>query len=84
METTDCEKLKQGRDDAYTQLVLVKIEAKDFSARKGFLGIFGSGKKTQENPGELAEKEKDIQERLAAAQKRYEDAKRAYEESCKK
>ena len=40
MGNVDCEKLKQNRDDAYTQLVLVQIESKDNSAKKGILGIF--------------------------------------------
>ncbi len=48
MTSVDCERLKQIRDDAYTQLVLVQIEAKDQSTRKGFLGIFKSSEKKAE------------------------------------
>ena len=48
MGEIDCEHLKQIRDDAYTQLVLVQIEAKDQSARKGFLGIFSKPQKSDD------------------------------------
>ena len=85
MTTTDCEKLKQNRDDAYTQLVLVQIEAKENSSKKGIFGLF---KKPKEGASpekmEPSAEELDLNKRLAAAQKKYEDAKKIYEKNCKK
>jgi hypothetical protein len=84
MTSVDCEKLKQLRDDAYTQVVLVQIEAKDQSARKGFLGIFKSSEKDAKTKGESSSAEdQDIQARLEAANKKYQDAKENYEKNCK-
>ena len=84
MGNPDCEKLKQNRDDAYTQLVLVQIEAKDNSAKNGILGFFKKSPRSKDEKPEQIEKENDIQDRLEAAQKKYEEAKRIFEENCKK
>jgi len=84
MGNPDCEKLKQNRDDAYTQLVLVQIEAKDNSAKNGILGFFKKSPSSKDEKPEQIEKENDIQDRLEAAQKKYEEAKRIFEENCKK
>lgn len=84
MGNVDCEKLKQNRDDAYTQLVLVQIESKDNSAKKGILGFFN--KKPDTSPTENLEptaEAKDIQDRLEKAKSKYEEAKRIYDENCK-
>jgi hypothetical protein len=84
MVAADCEKLKQLRDDAYTQLVMVQIEAKENSAKKGIFGMFsGSGKSKDANADPVTPAEQDIQDRLAAAKKKYEEAKLNYEKSCK-
>lgn len=84
MGNVDCEKLKQNRDDAYTQLVLVQIESKDNSAKKGILGFFNKKPDTSqaENMEPTAEA-KDIQDRLEKAKSKYEEAKHIYEENCK-
>jgi len=84
MGNPDCEKLKQNRDDAYTQLVLVQIEAKDNSTKNGILGFFKKSPNSTAAKPERTEDQKDIQDRLEAAQKKYEEAKRIYEENCKK
>ncbi len=85
MSEIDCERLKQIRDDAYTQLVLVQIEAKDQSARKGFLGIFKKPQSSDDSEEiNQTPEQKDIQIRLEAAKKKYEEAKENYEKNCKK
>lgn len=84
MEQIDCEKLKQNRDDAYTQLVLVQIESKESSAKKGIFGFFNKDSKPDETASEIKPEDKDIQERLVAAQNKYNEAKRIYEENCGK
>lgn len=85
MGNADCEKLKQNRDDAYTQLVLVQIELKDNSAKKGILGFFNKKPDTsQAESMEPTAATKDIQERLEKAKRKYEEAKNIYEENCKR
>ncbi len=84
MSDIDCEKLKQIRDDAYTQLVLVQIEAKDQSARKGFLGLFGKSKSSEDpKDAALSPEQQEIQTRLEAAKIKYEEAKKNFEQNCK-
>ena len=85
MSEIDCEKLKQIRDDAYTQLVLVQIEAKDQSARKGFLGFFNKPKSPEDSKdAPLTPEQQEIQTRLEAAKIKYEEAKKNYEQNCMK
>ena len=77
MSEIDCEKLKQIRDDAYTQLVLVQIEAKDQSARKGFLGFFNKPKSPEDSKDvTLSPEQQEIQARLETAKIKYEEAKK--------
>jgi hypothetical protein len=84
MGNVDCEKLKQNRDDAYTQLVLVQIESKDNAAKKGILGLFNKKSDTsQTDNNEPTTEGKEIQDRLEKAKSKYEEAKRIYEENCK-
>jgi hypothetical protein len=84
MNTVDCEKLKQLRDDAYTQLVMVQIEAKENSAKKGIFGVFsGKGKSDDAETNPPSTADQDIEGRLAAAKKKYDEAKQNYENNCK-
>jgi len=85
MSEIDCEKLKQIRDDAYTQLVLVQIEAKDQSARKGFFGFFNKPKSLEDlKDAPLTPEQQEIQTRLESAKIKYEEAKKNYELNCMK
>jgi hypothetical protein len=84
MEKIDCEKLKQNRDDALTQLVMVQIEAKENTAKKGVFGFFSKAPQAEATEAEITPERQEILDRLAAAQKKYDEAKKIYEENCKK
>jgi hypothetical protein len=84
MSTVDCEKLKQLRDDSYTQLVMVQIEAKENSAKKGIFGMFsGKAKSDDAKTDPQSPADQDIEDRLAAAKKKYDEARQNYEKNCK-